>query len=291
MTSAQRLVRVEPLAVSKRFGRYKDEGEHAVRAPDLTEDRVLGQLKEALLKVRLKDDPKESELDFIILPALNYPVFLRAIRGLKYTSKDIEKFSIQLAEFQNTEDFTFKAGHFLSALINKSPESDFIIHTRHLDVKIEHLGWSNTKNIVIEGDSGDLLASFMLKGRITVKGNSGMFTCYGMKKGEIVINGDSGPSLGWHMKGGEITVKGNTGTETGQGMTNGKIVICGNSGDFLGAHMRGGKIIVQGDTGIGTGIGMISGEIRIEGDCKSFDDNVKRGKIYHKGKLIFPRDE
>jgi len=61
------------LAVSKRFGRFKDEDEKAVRAPDLAEDQTLRRLKEAWGKVKWKQDDETT----------NYPACLEAIKAIR----------------------------------------------------------------------------------------------------------------------------------------------------------------------------------------------------------------
>jgi hypothetical protein len=225
------------LAVSKRFGRYKDEEEKAVRSSKVVEDRVLGQLKEAWMKVHLGD-----ELG---------PACLRAIKGIQYSAKDVEKFSVALVEFQDEVDFATKAGVFLSALVDSCRESEFIIRTRHLYGKIHFLGLHNTKNITIDGDAGHNLGLCMNGGRITVEGTGG-WAGRSMENGEIVINGGTGTEIGYSMTGGKITVKGNADARVGQGM-------CG-------------------------------GEIRLEGGYESLGWDQKGGKVYHKGKIIHPTE-
>jgi hypothetical protein len=279
---AQRTVPESGLAVSKRFGRYKDEGEKAVRVPQVAEDQTLKRLKEAFLKVHCND---------ILIRRQYYDAYMDAVRGLEYTSKDVEKFGIALAEFQDMEHFALKAGYFLSALINNCPDGDFVVHTGHLDREIGFLGLFNTKNITIEGDAGGTLGYRMESGRIIVEGNANGAAGTSMKAGEIVINGDAAQTLGQGMKGGKITVRGNSLSHAGWLMENGEVVICGNSGNALGGSMKGGKITVRGNAGNSVGIAMTGGQILVEGDCGSLADNIRGGKIFHKGKLIFPKGD
>jgi formylmethanofuran dehydrogenase subunit C len=282
LAEAQRTIPDARLSVSKRFGRFKDEDEKAVRAPHVVEDETLKQLKEAWNKAHLEVLENEGRC---------YSSCLFAIKGIQYTAKDVEKFSIALAEFQDMEIFYVKAGYFLSALINNCPDSDFVIHTKHLDEKINCLGLFNTKNITIAGDAGDCLGFWMTGGKITVEGNAGEGAGKEMKNGEIVIDGDADYYLGYGMHGGKITVEGNTGNHAGKLMENGEIIVNGNGGDSLGIRMKGGKITVKGNAGEDIGFGMVSGEIHIEGDYESLADDIKRGKFYHKGRLIYPRGD
>jgi formylmethanofuran dehydrogenase subunit C len=268
------------MSVSKRFGRFKDEDEKAVRAPQVAEDQVLKQLKEAWAKVELR-------CGYMLRPRYideSYSACLNAIKGLSYSSKDVEKFSLALAEFQETKAFANKAGFFLSALINNCQDSDFIIHTKHLK-RIGYLGANNTKNITVDGDAGNCLAVIMSCGRISVDGNVGDGAGERLEGGEIVINGNSGYELGSNMKGGKITVKGNASPSAGVFMEGGEIFIHGASGVFLGGYMKGGKITVKGNAGEAAGNGMTSGELHIEGDYESLGD-VRGGKIYYKGRLL-----
>jgi formylmethanofuran dehydrogenase subunit C len=203
----------------------------------------------------------------------------------------VEKISLALAEFQDEEDFESKAGLFLSALINNCPESEFVIHTRHLGVKIFYLGLYNTKDITIKGDVGDYLAYSMSGGRITVEGNAGYGAGNTMENGEIIIDGNSDYFLGDRMKGGKITVKGNAGNEAGSNMGNGEIVIDGDGGIYMGVKMKNGKITVKGNSGSYTGAEMENGEIIVNGDELHLAGNIRGGKIYHKGKLVFPKGD
>jgi formylmethanofuran dehydrogenase subunit C len=56
-------------------------------------------------------------------------------------------------------------------------------------------------------------------------------------------------------------------------------------------RMRGGKIIIKGNRGKLVGGGMTGGTIRIEGELESLEKDIRDGKIYHKGKLIFPKED
>lgn len=77
-------------AADKRFGRYKPEREKAVRAPEVKEDRVLQQLRGAWGRF---------EYSGYTSPVRNYPRAQKALKGLRYTPKDVERFSLVLAEF------------------------------------------------------------------------------------------------------------------------------------------------------------------------------------------------
>jgi hypothetical protein len=230
------------LSVSKRFGRFKDEDEHAVRAPDVVEDKTLRQLREAWLSMRW---------DIETFSEVEYTRVLDALKGIHYSSADVEKFSVALVEFQNEDYFRLAAGMFLSALINNCKDNDFVINVRHLTEKIWRLGYQNTKNIIVSGDIGANLGLEMKCGTITVEGNADGL-------------------VGTDMEGGSIFVKGSVKHSVGAGMKNGKITVGGNVGPGLGDWMKGG-------------------EIHIHGTLEGLGDDIESGKIYHKGKLIYPR--
>jgi len=268
---------VAATAVSKRFGWFKVEVEKAVRVPKIIEDQTQKQIIEAWLNVRWKHQKGVSKED--------YMGCLKEIRDIRYTAKDVEKFSIMLEIFKESEDFAWRAGLYLSALINNCPENDFAIHIGHIDKKIESIGYQNTKNITVDGDAGNYLAIYMAGGRITVEGNTGIAGQW-MENGEIVINGNCGRFLGYGMKGGKIAVKGNTEDGVGLEMENGEITINGNCGNTLGQQMKGGKIIVKKNAGDNVGHMMEGGELRVEGEHEGLSKYTFGGKIYHKWERV-----
>jgi len=245
------------------------------------------------------------------------------LRGI--SGKDIQAFSIALERFQGEEKFSTKAGLFLSALINNSRDVDVVIHTAHLTEQIGWLGYHNTKNIIVEGDigdslgssmesgsitvdgsAGDFLGSWMKGGSITVKGDAGEEPGFQMFEGKIIVEGNSGNSVGSFMIGGSISVGGNAGDRVGQSMTGGSVIVEGSAGDNLGNSMKGGAITVRGDADDRTGnrmeggiisvgnaeqigMDMYGGEIHVLGDRFSASEYAKRGKIFHKGELVFSK--
>jgi len=291
LAEAQRVVLPDArLAVSKRFGRFKDEDEKAVRTPAIVRDETLEQLTDAWKRFGAKY--KEINWSWLEEGPIKkyYGIALSLISDIHYSTQDVEKFSIALAEFQDTDFFAFKAGLFLSALINNCPESEFVIHTSHLYGIVSFLGFYNKKNISVDGDIGDNLAKYMSGGKITVQGNAGNNAGIQMNGGEIVINGNSDLNPGCRMKGGKITVKGNAEGYAGIDMKNGEIVVEGDCCCCVGDGMKGGKITFKGNAGWRVGEEMAGGEIRLEGEYKSLGRDQKGGKIYHEGKLIFSKE-
>jgi hypothetical protein len=227
---------VPALAISKRFGNYKPESERVVRNALVAEDKALKKMKKAWNACKYTDGS-----------ITDYAKMLKSVKKFGYSAKDVENFSLAFVESQDEMHFCEKAGLFLSALINNSMYSDFVIHTSHLAVPIDHLGYRNTKNIFVRGHVGS---------------DAG----HGMEGGAITVEGDAGGHVGDYMRAGIIIVGGNAG-RVGYSMDGGTVIVGGNVDGVIGWMMRGG-------------------EIRLEGGYGSISDDFKHGRIYHKGKLI-----
>ncbi|NYZ73919.1 hypothetical protein H0O00_02140 [Candidatus Micrarchaeota archaeon] len=189
------------LAMANRFGKYKPETEKAVRKVDVKEDETLKKMKTAWKACSYTHN---STMDY----ARMFKILKKILKKVKYTAKDVENFSIAIAEFQEETDFGGKAGFFLSALMNKCKDRQFAIHTNHLAGFIHYLGYKNTKNITVDGNAGVNVGWRMKCGTITVNGNARSHVGEGMEDGSIIVEGDAGRSNGWDMKGGEIHFNG-----------------------------------------------------------------------------------
>jgi len=229
----------DALALGSKFGKYKPEEEKDVRKVEVKEDEVLKKLKDAWRRYKHVT---------VLAGTTNEEKILRAVVGIAYSARDVERFSLALVEFQDELLFPDKASTFLNTIIKNCKDSNYVIHTGHLKTPIGDIGMLNTKNITVNGNVGHNVGCFM-------------------KGGTITINGDATDSLGAEMSGGAITVNGNT-------------------GDCVGSHMRGGTIIVNGNAGKLIGEGMLGGEIQLNGDYRSIAKSIRKRKIYHKGKLI-----
>lgn len=245
---------VSATAASKKFGKYKKEDQKRAGKADVRDEAVE----------RLMDAFRQFMHGKAIIEGL--------LEGLAYSSKDVEKFSLSLIEFQEDRNFSSKAGHFLSSLINNGADSDYVIHTGHMEAKIDLIGMENTKNITVHGDVGDEVGIHMKRGSILVEGNAGENAGLEMEGGSIVVMGDALKNIGIGMKGGHITIKGNTLGPIG--------------------NVERGTIIVHGDA-IDLSIHIEEGEIHIEGDLRLAQGNPdisrivsRKGKIYHKDELI-----
>ncbi len=232
------------LTMANKFSKYKPESERTVRKVEVIEDETLRQLKEAW-----KGMPFKNRIPSVDDYLDEYYDIEKIVRQISYSSRDVGAFSIALAEFRDEKCFRHKAGFFLSALINKGSDSEYVIFAAHGIAPPKYLGCKNKKHVIVRGDVGDCCGECMEAGSITVDGNVGGF-------------------CGSHMKGGSITVNGNAKMQ------------CGN-------FMKGGTIFLNGDArDIMIGNFMEGGEIHINGDYESISDEFEHGKIFHKGKLI-----
>jgi hypothetical protein len=214
----------------------KEQREPEDRKIEITKNERLEELVkgfEEVLKIKLKPfQPNFNNLIYII--------------KIIPTSKEISDFSILMSDYQDHKEFRKYSGLYLSALINKSKDKEFIINTNHLEKLPDYMGFENNGKIIrINKDIGDFLGD-------------------GMKKGIIYVRNSEG-ALGYNMKGGEIHAD--------------------NSGYSLGFSMAKGRIYVK-TAGIYIGDSMIGGKIYIENKYDDLSNNIKGGNIYFQGKLI-----
>lgn len=191
------------------------------------------------------------------------------IKKLDYMPNDVTEFSKQLIRFPDSS-------YFLAALVNLAREDEVTLDVRECPIVLNHLGYLNEKKLKIKGDVGSWLGLMM-------------------KKGEIIVEGNAGDSVGHSLEGGKIVVKGNVGSLVGVLMKDGEIRIDGDAEYSLGYAMKGGTIVVAGSAGQEVGANMVGGEIWVNGTIGSLgygeygEDRPRGGKIYEKGKQIYPK--
>ncbi len=237
-------------ADSKLFGRYKREVKQPVRQLDVNESKVIDAVKVVWQKIRY------DKCDDWRFPAKYKEVF-ELLKDINCSAKDVERFSIGLAEFQDERYFSDKAGTFLSAMINNSSDTHFIVYTKYLSggtKEVRGIGHMNTKHITVEGNVANDVG-------------------WGMSSGKILVKGDANEFVGWGMVGGVIVIEGYA-SSAGERTIGGKIVI--EKGLFrVGEEMGSGCEIHS--------FGKWPSHI-IKGD-------VILGKVFHNGKLISPETE
>ncbi len=246
------------LMADKPFGRYGPMQPQAVRQPEVIENETLEQLRKAW-----KDYPYS-----VYIPIMGrYKAAMDTIKNIYYSARDVENFSIVLSEFEHEKYFSFKAGLFLTALINDSQERDFVIHTAHLSQEPSWLCLKNKKNVTVNGAVGTNFGASATGGVMIVDGNTGGLVGQEMNDGIIVVKGNGSRSLGNRLTGGVIIIKGDAEHSAGYGMVGGLIIIEGNAGFELGSRMCGG-------------------EIHLEGRYKSLGEYFFGGRIYQRDNLI-----
>lgn len=97
-----------------------------------------------------------------------YALALDMISDLSFRSKDISEFSRRIGKYSKEKSFS-KSGLFLSALINCCVDEKIVLELGEIGRSIDYIGYLNEKEIIIEGDTGNLLGLNM-KGVIRVSG-------------------------------------------------------------------------------------------------------------------------
>jgi hypothetical protein len=289
------------IAASKRFRGYRrEEGKAERQAEQSGAIKAFAPLWES---IRLTDN-EDYRLDNV---DEEFARVLRAFRGIRFTAAHIEEISAMLHVLDPETDyelyFNDKAGLFLSAAVETSPDRSFTIHTEALREPPNFLGCFNRKKVKVLGDAGAHVGFGMTEGTIQISGNAAL-VADNLKGGLISIEGDALDWVGNYMSGGVVAVKGclrgamhPEGEQVGQGLSGGQIIIVGGvRAEDIGQEMTGGKISIGGDVDANIGFGMSGGEIHIAGeisldgtpttDLAETIDGMKAGKIYHKGRLI-----
>jgi formylmethanofuran dehydrogenase subunit C len=268
---------VPRLAASKRFGKYNNEKARALREAYIETDETIKRIRGAWESFgrsfprSMKENPYDVGFD---RESMAYRKAQEAVDGLNCTGEEVERFSIILGTFEGEKDFGKRAGFFLSALIEGSPGGSFTIDLSGLENHVHHLAWQNTKDILVRGTVGNALGTFM-------------------EKGNIAVLGDAGAEAGMCLRGGTIEVMGNAGDSVGCGHVFTNLTIkrdpfAWEESPAIRYHMTGGRIMVRGDARDHIGDMMNGGEIHVDGEIGSIGD-IKGGKIFHKGRLIFDK--
>ena len=163
----------------------------------------------------------------------------------KCNARDVQQFSILMAEHQEDVAFPLCAGAYLSALVSHCTDKEVTIVTQHLNSYVELLGWHNQGHtLVIRGDV-DSVATDMKGGKVIVEGLATRVAGYRMKGGELILQQFRGECIGEALNGGKIVCHANVSSKVGTNMRDGEIWIDGSCGG-LGKDITGGNIYVQG---------------------------------------------
>ncbi len=186
------------------------------------------------------------------------------------TGEHITAFSLSLQNYEDSHSFT-ETGTFLSAFVRyvREPhpldileyqtEPIYKIITTHLNKPLNYIGDCNRlAHIEVIGSVGKYLGQSMSSGKITILGNAEESVGQLMKGGEICVE-NAGNSLGIQMKGGKITAK--------------------NAGKNVGRWLEGGEIHIT------------QSYISLYADAPEDRENISDGKIFYRGKQIFPEEK
>lgn len=85
-----------------------------------------------------------------------------------------------------------------------------------------------------------------------------------------------------------LIIQGDAGDFTGTGLDGGHLVVEGAVGNWCGAGMLRGEILVSGSAGWKTGEWMKAGQIHVQGYIQNVGHNILGGKVFERGKLVYP---
>jgi hypothetical protein len=194
--ATRRRSQVSKSAASKRFGQYKREDAKKHRNAEIKPNETTAKLRRLWQRFIEVEDPKSGFQE-----AFDDNAYKDAVEILgqeKISAEDIMVFLLSLTEKDvNDDSLTMDRydqrgylGIFISAMVNESRDSDFVLRTEQLDFLIDCLGYRNRKIITITGDVGQYLGCGMEDGSITVMGRAENQFGDQMTGGEIHLEGD-----------------------------------------------------------------------------------------------------
>lgn len=139
--------------------------------------------------------------------------------------KDIMAFSGGLKPYRSKPGAGWKAGLFISALINHSRQPHFVLEPSGIGQPLDYIGFRNDKNLVVIGNAGGRLGWEMSGGSIYVDGDAGHEAGGRMTDGTVWVQGDAGERAGCGQAGGLLHVRGQAGKDAGQDRQGGTILI------------------------------------------------------------------
>ncbi|MFH0737054.1 MAG: hypothetical protein V1827_01160 [Candidatus Micrarchaeota archaeon] len=296
-----------------RFGKYLPEADSPVRRLNIEETKGVNRLLELWKAVESMPYSRGSQDHWSLGRFISvYRDFLRHAESLDYSNADVTALSALIHALAPEHLQRLEASAFLTAIIEASKETDHLLVLKNADGDFPFLGYENRKNVTIIGDV-DSTGYEMRSGSITVQGWGGDVGTH-MKGGIIVVDGDC-DGIGSQMSGGEVHIKGSvrpgpktSGSYCGIGfdtygcrivvdgdcpavmnVSGGDITIGGNVVD-VGMRNHSAIIRIAGNVTGEIGRWMSGGEIHIGGSMGPISDEIHRGKVFQKGKLIYGGD-
>jgi len=189
--------------------------------------------------------PEESEEH-------DYAACISALKGIKFTSKDICDFPKDAFSFGSSAGYedgvvSTALGLFISSLVNTCDQKRFSIDLRG-GPRLDYLGYMCCKQLTVHGNVGGCTGISLANGHLVVNGNAEDNTGIFMYGGKITINGNVGAGVGGYMCSGLITVNGKCfGTVGGDSIDNGSVIrINGNIVGQIYSNMGGGDVYQYG---------------------------------------------
>ena len=202
---------------------------------------------EGLLEILSRKDSVDRSSRHAEVIAAKYNVF----------AKDIEEFSKTLiGSSVHRAHQSHRVGTYLSALISRSKDEEVVIHTGTGEIVHQpaFLGYNQgSHKLLVYGDVGNCLGHFLgPSSQIILNGNSGDLVGSCMIGGLIKLKGNTGRYLGSEMMGGRIKVYGEAKEDIGRDMRNGEISIVNNMRErevreLLSPYIRGGSVYHNGN--------------------------------------------
>jgi hypothetical protein len=232
--------RPDALAFASKFKRYAPETEKAIRTQEVKQDpEMAGKLNELrslwgsyLMAVedylRYKVSHYTNTDGDECTSATEAGKYQEALDVLRpyahmFSAKHIEAFCLSVQDVMHDAALSGSlSGLFLSALVNLTGEKSYVLPVGHIPEGLHCLGYHNTKDLVIHGNTGSRAGMGMETGSMLIKGDAEDVGC-AMKGGTITVEGDVKSSIGWNMEGGEIHVEGELSEHLCSGIRKGRI--------------------------------------------------------------------
>ena len=107
--------------------------------------------------------------------------------SVNFSAKEIELATLMLSKFECPAELSSVCGIFISALVNHSTDSEFVLRFDHLEHPPAGVGYYNTKTVTVYGE---ISSGFKLnEGNVLIFGNTESIGC--MNCGTIKLVGDS----------------------------------------------------------------------------------------------------
>ncbi len=151
------------------------------------------------------------------------------LAALDIKSKDVMAFSRRLKSYRHHPNIAKAAGLYISAMMAKSAETQFVVSPAGMEKPLDYLGYRNTKEVVVIGTAGARLGYGMTGGSIFIDGDAGIEAGAHMTDGTIWVQGDAADRAGLFMQGGLIHIRGHAGKELGHGRQGGTILTGANA--------------------------------------------------------------